>query len=148
MKTPFNGRRRGRKSYPASHDCSEGTMGHSLNSHQWDKGPVCVPIGRIAPSRRKSEIDSTANNDTGPASAPQDSLALLLEHLTGMHKFTTSRVLEFLRCGLPPQDHITWSTWKRDCVLASYSRLLSQPVKKAWWVAKDRSRCPTHLQEC
>jgi len=89
-----------------------------------------------------------ANNDTGPASAPQDSLALLLEHLTGMHKFTTSRVLEFLRCGLLPQDHITWSTWKRDYMFASYSRLLSEPVIKAWWVAKDRSRCPTHLQEC
>src|SRR6185295_6074769 len=35
----LTGERRGRKSYPASHDCSEGTMGHSLNSHQW---VVCV----------------------------------------------------------------------------------------------------------
>src|SRR5690349_17697156 len=107
MKTPFNRRKPRSKDHIQPHTTVLKEQWGILNSHQWDKRPVCVPIGRIVPSRRKSEIDSTTNNDTGPASAPQDSLALLLEHLTGMHKFTTSRILEFLRCGLPPQNHIT-----------------------------------------
>jgi len=84
-------------------------------------------LGELRHSGENPKSTGAANNDTGPASAPQDSLALLLEHLTGMHEFTTSRVLEFLRCGLPPQDHITWSTWKRVCwrVIRDYSASLS-----------------------
>jgi len=128
MKTPFNRRKPRSKDHIQPHTTFLKEQWGILSIRTNRTKVVCVSrLGELRHSGENPKSTGAANNDTGPASAPQDSLALLLEHLTGMHEFTTSRVLEFLRCGLPPQDHITWSTWKRVCwrVIRDYSASLS-----------------------
>jgi hypothetical protein len=107
MKTHLTGESRGGKTVSSlTHDCSGGTMGHCLDSHQWDRGTGASRLEDCAiPAKiRNRQQRPITIRDRRLISAPQDSLTFLLGHLTDMHKLALSQVLEFLRSGLPPKS--------------------------------------------